>query len=102
MRKIQRSSQGSVYNHGDVEMSEGCTEKCWTPVPCPQCGRSMPPSGRSAPLGSQCLCSEEFQHSKINTRHLWNQHDSTRVFTDELGWAAHITDCKDCFEDYKP
>lgn len=80
-------------------MNEGCTEKCWTPVPCPGCGMNMAPSGRSAPMGTECGCSEKYKHTKINTRHLWNRHDSTRAYTDKAGWEAHLAECERCREE---
>ena len=78
---------------------EGCTELCWKAVPCPECGQSMPPAGRSAPLGSQCWCSSKYQHTKENTRHLWNKHDSNRAYTDKEGWEKHVSECQKCKEE---
>lgn len=75
-----------------------CTDKCWTPIKCPDCGCSMPPAGRSAPFGSQCACSENYQHTAINTRHLWNEHDSDRIYRDPEGWAEHLKNCVLCAE----
>ena len=74
-----------------------CTAECWTPVPCPTCGRDLLPRGRSAPMEmsivSEC-CGEAMDDSLINPRHLWDENDSDRAYfdpdyaTDEkLMWA---------------
>lgn len=81
-------------------MSDPCTEKCWTKVPCPECGRLMPPAGRSVPMATPpCHCSEKYVHTKINTCHLWNRHDSSRVYTDPEGWKQHVEECEACREE---
>lgn len=76
----------------------GCTSTCWTAVPCPRCHRSLPPRGRSAPLEMHLsTCCAEFQHdSKVNTRHLWNIHDSDRAYSDPIGWSEHVSICENC------
>ena len=77
-----------------------CGPSCWTRVPCPECGLPLPPSGRSAPLEMRLnTCCERHQHSKVNKCHLWNEHDSTRHFSDPAGWAAHEQTCKTCRPD---
>jgi hypothetical protein len=52
----------------------------------------MNPFGRSAPL-SLYVCCENYAKLEINLRHLWDEHDSTRVFTDRVGWDAHASEC---------
>lgn len=29
-------------------------------------------------------------------RHLWHEHDSTRLYTDPEGWDAHVAGCAQC------
>lgn len=73
-----------------------CNEVCWTPVPCSH-GVLMPPKGRSAAMGSFphfYWCEEEFLWE--NTRHLWDEHDSTRHYHDPEGWAEHEKNCDEC------
>lgn len=75
-----------------------CTPACWTPVPCPACGRPLPPRGRSIPLGAspgRC-CEEAAGSSRINSRHLWHEHDDDRHYIDPEGWAAHVAACDSC------
>lgn len=80
-------------------MSESCTARCWTPVPCPECGSDLPPRGRD--VGSRHInaCCEGPWHESHNPRHLWSEHDSTRHYTDPEGWAAHVSGCAECRED---
>lgn len=74
-----------------------CTALCWTPVPCPTCGRGLQPSGRSISMevyeGECCL---ESKYTDVNTRHLFDEHDSTRHYTDPEGWAQHEKECEQC------
>jgi hypothetical protein len=79
-------------------MSAVCSEKCWTPVPCPVHGDFMPPAGRSAPLEMH-ICCDNCADSTVNPRHLWSIHDSTRWYTDPEGWKAHVSSCDDCRAD---
>ena len=72
-----------------------CTEKCWTPVACPDHGGRMYPSGRSAGIEAYHCC-DNYADSKVNPRHLWDEHDSTRWYTDPEGWNAHEATCKQC------
>lgn len=72
-----------------------CSEKCWTPVPCPDHGDPMTPFGRSAPAGDWQCC-ENYAKSALNPRHLWDEHDSTRWYTDTRGWNEHERDCEIC------
>ncbi len=76
-------------------MRARCGEACWTALACPKCGQIMPPRGRSAPMGTECSHHEEIV-SPANLRHLWDEHDSTRHYTDPDGWAAHVAGCADC------
>jgi len=72
-----------------------CGPKCWTRVPCPDHGNGMNPLGRSAPIGFYDCC-ENYAKSEINPRHLWDKHDSSRYYTDPLGWADHEKNCEEC------
>ena len=72
-----------------------CTEKCWTPVACPDHGGRMYPFGRSAGIEAYHCC-DNYADSKVNPRHLWDEHDSTRWYTDPEGWNAHEATCKQC------
>ena len=72
-----------------------CTERCWTPVVCPQHGSIMNPFGRSSGLEGYDCCNN-WAKSEINPRHLWTEHDSTRIYTDPDGWAAHELECAQC------
>jgi hypothetical protein len=79
-----------------------CTPACWTPVTCPQCGRSVPPRGRSVPLEmSPPACCSDLP-PKANPRHLWTIHDSDRAYTDPTGWAEHVAGCDQCRDDDQP
>jgi hypothetical protein len=62
----------------------GCTSRCWTPVPCPECGNELPPRGRDvAPeYGLPDCCERHRYDSDINPRHLWNESDSDRAYVD--------------------
>lgn len=74
-----------------------CTPKCWTPVPCPVCGNSLPPRGRSVAMAmNPPQCCMEQQNTAINTRHMWSEHDSDRHYFDPEGWAEHVQDCEEC------
>jgi hypothetical protein len=79
-------------------VSTPCTDRCWTQVPCPTCGDELPPRGRSIPLEDWIAsCCEDNHHDvKANPRHLWNEHDSTRFYTDPEGWAEHEENCERC------
>jgi len=72
-----------------------CGPKCWTPVPCPDHGDDMKPVGRSVPMGV-LICCENYVLATINPRHLWNEHDSDRVYSDPRGWADHEKNCEEC------
>jgi hypothetical protein len=72
----------------------GCTRKCWEAYPCPTHGHDMTPFGRSAPL-SFYVCCENYGKPAINPRHLWDEHDGTRVYTDRVGWNLHATLCEE-------
>lgn len=78
-------------------MSPPCTAECWTPAPCPTCGRDMYPRGRSVPLPAyQPDCCEVVRYTRANPRHLWDEHDETRQIFDPEGWAAHVKTCGHC------
>lgn len=72
-----------------------CDEKCWTPVHCPVHGDRMDPRGRSAGLDVFECCERRYDPD-INPRHLWDEHDSTRWYTDPEGWAEHERTCAQC------
>ncbi|KIA73461.1 hypothetical protein ANMWB30_23880 [Arthrobacter sp. MWB30] len=73
---------------------KGCTEKCWAPVECSH-GYRMPPAGRSIAPEAYTHDCEESQTAR-NTRHLFDEHDSTRWYTDKPGWKAHEDSCGEC------
>ncbi len=74
-----------------------CGPQCWTALPCPTCGAPLAPAGRSMPMEmSGGACCEAARHSRYNTRHLWDEHDSTRHYTDPQGWAEHVATCAHC------
>lgn len=70
-----------------------CTANCWTPVPCPTHGGLMFPFGRSH---GGYPCCDNYARSELNPRHLWDEHDSTRWYTDPAGWNAHEANCAKC------
>lgn len=75
-----------------------CGPSCWEAVKCPVCGSDLPPRGRSVALAatpSEC-CMEHRNLADLNPRHLWDEHDSTRVYTDPEGWKAHVDACETC------
>lgn len=72
-----------------------CSEKCWTPVVCPDHGDRMYPFGRSAGYEAYYCC-DNYADPQINPRHLWDEHDSTRWYTDKEGWNAHEASCDQC------
>ena len=76
-------------------MGNICTEKCWTPVKCPEHGDTFDPFGRDGGLYEHTCCDLRFDVS-VNPRHLWHEHDSTRWYTDPEGWNAHEATCKEC------
>lgn len=55
----------------------------------------MTPFGRSAPLDFH-ICCENYAKPNLNGRHLWDEHDSTRWYTDPEGWATHEASCGQC------
>lgn len=78
-------------------MAWTCSEACWTAVKCPTCGNYLNPRGRSVPLeATESNCCAEAKYSPINKRHLWDEHDSTRHYTDPVGWEAHEANCEHC------
>jgi hypothetical protein len=70
----------------------GCTRKCWEASDCPLHGEPMNPFGRDPGLNAYDCC-ENSGKSNINPRHLWDEHDTTRWFTDLAGWNAHAAKC---------
>lgn len=50
-----------------------CTAECAVPVPCPECGRELPPVGRSVAMEVYLPdCCDGYRHTHINSRHLWS------------------------------
>lgn len=76
-----------------------CIESCWISISCPDCGNSLPPAGRSYPVGTVNECCSKHQNTKLNQRHLWNKHDSDRAYTDPEGWENHLKECDNCRND---
>ena len=72
-----------------------CSEECWAAKPCPEHGDQMPPFGRSLAY-QEYVCCERYRDNRVNPRHLWHEHDSTRWYTDPDGWAAHEASCDQC------
>jgi hypothetical protein len=73
-----------------------CTPSCWHARRCTSCGREMAPRGRSVgPGADHCEC-DGAQDARVNPRHLWDEHDSDRAYTDPIGWAAHVRACERC------
>ena len=72
-----------------------CSEKCWTPVLCPEHGDRMPPFGRLVSEESH-VCCNSYGTSLVNSRHLWDEHDSSRYYTDPTGWSEHENNCAKC------
>lgn len=73
-----------------------CTSECWTAVKCPDCGGPLPPRGRSVPAEMHAMCCSEHKHDIANSRHLWDEHDSDRHYSDPEGWQLHLSTCKVC------
>jgi len=78
-----------------------CTEKCWTPATCPQHDEPMYPIGRDAGMDAYPCC-ENYQRPNVNPRHLWDEHDSTRWYTDPDGWNEHERTCEKCRPEVEP
>ena len=79
--------------------NSACTPACWAPVVCTECHRTKAPHGRSVALemsGSRCDHECPGYYLPPKSPHLWNEHDSTRHYTDPEGWAAHVASCDDC------
>lgn len=76
-----------------------CEAKCWTPVRCKHCDRRKKPRGCSVPIpaaGSYCDGDCPGYGEDPKPPHLWDEHDSTRHYTDPAGWAAHLEECPRC------
>lgn len=56
----------------------------------------MPPFGRSI---AGWYCCDRRAESAVNPRHLWDEHDSTRWYTDPEGWDEHERSCPRCGPD---
>lgn len=75
-----------------------CTPACWTPVRCPLHGVEMPPGGVSLPQGVVRCCDRVYD-ARVNPRHLWDEHDSNRLYADPDGWRQHVAGCAVCRQD---
>ena len=78
----------------------GCSPSCWTSVTCTVCGKPKAPRGRSVPLDSY-YCDRECRGYDQDPPPppLWSEHDSTRVYTDPMGWEEHLAHCPRCQEE---
>ena len=69
---------------------------------CTVCGRQFAPAGRGVGLeasGSYCDTFEPCdpdQKQAAKRRHLWDEHDSNRSYTDAEGWRQHQVGCVRC------
>lgn len=39
---------------------------------------------------------DNYSHQDLNPRHLWDEHDSARWYTDPIGWEQHEKTCVEC------
>jgi hypothetical protein len=79
------------------ELPTRCDEGCWKPRRCDRCGRTKKPHGRSVPIeAANGYCDQDCPGYEPNVRHLWDEHDDARHFTDPAGWLAHTKDCEVC------
>lgn len=76
-----------------------CTEECWIAGHCPEHSQPMTPRGCSIPLAMSHPCCDLYMDPNINKRHLWSEHDSSRSYVDQDGWASHVDSCKECKND---
>lgn len=94
-----RYAETAAADPGPVVLADtgapGCGPKCWTPARCPVHGVEMPPGGASLPQG-MTRCCERVYDRRINPRHLWDEHDSTRYYADPDGWNQHKASCATC------
>lgn len=61
-----------------------CVPSCWTPVPCPTCGKDLPPRGRAVPIERILAeCCDEARMRAENSRHLWDEEEAA-AFADIL------------------
>lgn len=76
-----------------------CGVPCWTAMPCPVCGAGLPPRARSVPAEMEQgfkACCREHMRDPANVRHLWDEHDDCRHYTDPEGWREHVKGCERC------
>lgn len=53
-----------------------CVPACWEPVPCPDCGKDLPPHGRAVPVEVFIdECCENARMGFGNPRHLWSEEE---------------------------
>jgi hypothetical protein len=86
----QEGAVAKSAQNADVRGVDDCVESCWKAEPCPSCGRSMNPRGRSAPLEMTCTTEPcPADDRRVNPRHLWDAGDSER-------WRFHDPHCELC------
>jgi hypothetical protein len=74
-----------------------CDLRCWQPSTCLTCHRQKAPKGRSLPLATAgAYCDDGCPGHLPNPRHLWDEHDDARNYTDPGGWANHVANCDRC------
>ena len=59
---------------------DACGPLCWTAVPCPGCGQSLPPRGRAMP-SEMCIldcCDEARMDPAVNPRHMWSEEEASQ------------------------
>ena len=90
------ASPGLARGPGSGE-GKPCGPACWTSVDCAVCGRIKAPSGRSMPA-EMVRCDDDCPGYRQDPKppHLWDVHDSSRVYNDPSGWAEHAATCYRC------
>ena len=82
-------------------MRYNCTPECWTETECQVCHLPQAPRGRSVALiAAAGYCYSDCPGWVTVRRHLWDVHDSTRLYNDPQGWADHLNACQTCQENY--
>ena len=81
-----------------------CTPRCWTPVYCKVCGRPFSQVGHSVPIEAATGYCDPYepcdpQQREQRFRHLWDEHDDTRIHADPEGWREHVAACEKCGAD---
>lgn len=77
-----------------------CYEACWAEEVCAVCHRVKVPVGRDLPMAAGGgYCDGDCRGYGWPKRHLWDEHDKARHYTDPDGWAAHEASCARCGAD---